>query len=305
MAGGQAYTIQGNYAVPATPDVSNYHPAGVRVAGSPSPTSISSSSSSTPSPSSSSAAPPPPLLPPTGNPCFPPSTASLLPRFHHAPSSSSSPSGMGLSMISPPDLLCPPYHYHHSIPSSACPMMSAATYGQPVASSCTPNAVAASTYSPSSYCPPTSGYSFHPHPQQQHHLHWLSSNCHQGPNAPSPLFAVSPVSSMSPTPPAPVPSSKNGVGGGGGGGGGTISLAAISLPLSFYLGGGGGGVPSQAASVAGGATAPAAYSAYSPGPVHFDVSHTHTTGEKERKKNRPSLPAPSITASHTTSISPN
>lgn len=235
---------------------------------SPSPTSLSPSSPASPPPpssaisSSSYAAPFPPQIQPLTGPCClttPPS--SLLSRYHHHHHHHHhSSAGMGLSMITPSDLLCPPSFHYHSIPPAACPMVSA-------------------------------GYRFPPS------MMMSASSC-----MPNGTNGSAAFSSISPTPPAPLPSSKGGIGGGTGGGGGgggdgggsgcgcggagansgssssssngasTISLAAVSVPLSFYVGG--GGVPSQAP-VAAGAPAPT-YSAYSPGPIHLDVSHEHT-----------------------------
>ena len=325
LAGGQAYTIQGNYAVPATPDVSSSSSGCSAVAAaaavaavmssSLSPTSISSSSavaSSSSSISSSSNSSSTHTFPsPTSqhhlhspynhlhhhnNHTSTPTSSSLggccsLPRF---------PAGMGLSMMhshdfcstyspTPTATTCPMIGFgHQSMPMSMpmpmpMSMMQGHHHNQPAASSssssCTSN-YSNPTPTPSSLCSssissssPTSGY---------HHLHhhhhptlvpWISN--HQ---ASSPLFAVSPVSSMSSPTACSIHPSKNG----------TISLATVSVPLSFYLGGGGGGgggaggdgdgtgrvvaAPPHSSSHVPVAASTAAYSAYSPSPVHMDVS---------------------------------
>ena len=132
--------------------------------------------------------------------------------------------------------------------------------------SCTSHSNPSTLSAPSSLCSSSASspaYHHHQHPTTL--VPWLS-NHHQA-TSPHQMFAVSPVSSMTSPPAAcsPIHPSKNG----------TISLATVSVPLSFYLGGDGSGrvmtaPPHGSSHVASGLTA--AYSAYSASPVHMDVS---------------------------------
>ena len=398
LAGGQAYTIQGNYAVPATPDVSNSSSGcsaaatafgcsaavAAAVAGadallmssslsptsSPHPTSSSTSAHLTfPNQSSSSScsssfmsststsllsttsslSPPPPSYHHHNH--HPPSLGGCcsVPRF---------PAGMGLSMMHSHDF-CSPYT---PTPSNAtCPMMgfghhqsvpamqqaaAAAAAAMVAAASCTSHtAPAMTTYSsspmtptPLSLCsssissPTSAGYpTFVPwlsNQHQQHHQHHpshhhLHHHQQQQASAMSPFYAVAPANAMTNTPTSTactIHPSKNG----------TISLAAVSVPLSFYLGasgggGGGGGIGGVGVGSNGsdGGFGPdgngggdgtgrvmnapphassAAYSAFSASPVHMDVSlflwRTHTTSWTPslhyHRPEYPPLPPPSL-----------
>ncbi len=269
MAGGQAYTIQGNYAVPATPDVSNstsgcsaVQAATAAVAAvmssSLSPTSSSSTPSSTTSAytpqCSSSSSSATTLHSSLGGCCS-------LPRF---------PAGMGLSMMHSHDF-CSAYS---PTPTTTCPMIGFGHHYNPQATmsmmqevaSCTSHSNPSTLSAPSSLCSSSASspaYHHHQHPTTL--VPWLS-NHHQATSSHQ-MFAVSPVSSMTSPPAAcsPIHPSKNG----------TISLATVSVPLSFYLGGDGSGrvmtaPPHGSSHVPSGLTA--AYSAYSASPVHMDVS---------------------------------
>ena len=249
LAGGQAYTIQGNYAVPATPDVStstrhsqsSSQSVTVAVAG------CDSLMSSSPSPSSS-------VSPLGHHPCHPvsvsmsvpsvsvstlgatglslhqthpqphdqfslshsiiPTTGSILPHHHHQQTCLGLGPGPGPGFNQFQN-----QHNHHQHLHSSVPCTSSLT-----------------TFAPSA----VSGY-----PTL---VPFLSNH-----PASSPLFAVSPMNPMSSmSPMSGSMSSINGLGGSMSGavasvghpknGGTQISLAAVSVPLSFYLGGGGVGV---------------------------------------------------------------
>ena len=257
LAGGQAYTIQGNYAVPATPDVSNgsIGCGGGMVGGGSDPLRLMSSSPSPPSLSSSSASS-------INGPC---SLGGCCPIPRHP----NAGIGMGLSMNSPD--FCSSYSNDFpsslvssmaSSMSSACPMGYGPSMPMMAATSCTTTYTPSSTSTCSASCPSMAsasggsvGYPTMAPYLPNHHQHQRSSyaaNASSSTSSRSPLFAVSPVNSTA--------SQKNG----------TISLAAVSLPFSFYLGepGAGGG-----ASLHSAVAAPASYSAYATNPVHLDVSH--------------------------------
>ena len=259
LAGGQAYTIQGNYAVPATPDVSNSSLGcgGGVVGGGGDPLRLVSSSPSPPSLSSSSASS-------INGPC---SLGGCCPIPRHP----NAGIGMGLSMNSHD--FCS--SYSNDFPSSlgspmassisnTCPMGYGPSMPMMAASSCTTTYTPSATSTCSASCPSmtsgSAGYSTmapflsNPHHHQQHQRPSYATNASSSTSSssPSPLFAaVSPVSSTA--------SQKNG----------TISLAAVSVPFSFYLGeaGAGGG-----ASLHSAVAAPASYSTFAANPVHFDVS---------------------------------
>lgn len=256
LAGGQAYTIQGNYAVPATPDVSSptCHAYSGASGGSSSGSAAKSNRghegdccdalfvSASPSPTS----------------CVPPATSlggCCAPATRFAPGPP-----MGLA----PHELCSPYA-SAALPAP-CPVLA---------------------YGPGGGGPGGGGGG--PCAQQapfpyQHHSVAAMGYHHPGGAFPlaghqGPVFAVSPVTPLGHAGAALHP--KNG----------TISLAAVSVPLSLYLASVGGAVQQPALGTAtGGALAvgphhappdaetPGAAAAYSafpapPGPaVHLDVS---------------------------------
>lgn len=197
-----------------------------------------------------------------------------LPRF---------PAGMGLSMMHSHDF-CSPYSPtptagatcpvigfgHHFNPQSSMSMMqeaaSCTSHSTPTSHHSTPLSLCSSSVSSPAY--------HHQHPTSL--VPWLSN--HQA-SLPHHMFAVSPVSSMTSPPAAcsPMHPSKNG----------TISLATVSVPLSFYLGGDGSGrvmtAPSHASShLPSGLSA--AYSAFSASPVHMDVSLGFLRGQTRTHK---------------------
>jgi hypothetical protein len=179
---------------------------------------------------------------------------------------------MGLSMMHSHDFCsaysptpsntntCPMIGFgHHYNPQSATMSMM-----QEVAS-CTSHSNPSILSTPSSLCSSSVSSPAYHHQHPATFVPWLS-NHHQA-SSPHQMFAVSPVSSMTSPPAAcsPIHPSKNG----------TISLATVSVPLSFYLGGDGSGrvmtaPPHGSSHVPSGLTA--AYSAYSASPVHMDVS---------------------------------
>ncbi|KAK4008641.1 hypothetical protein OUZ56_013774 [Daphnia magna] len=143
---------------------------------------------------------------------------------------------------------------NYAVPATPDEAASCTSHSTPTSHHSTPFSLCSSSVSSPAY--------HHQHPTSL--VPWLSN--HQA-SLPHHMFAVSPVSSMTSPPAAcsPMHPSKNG----------TISLATVSVPLSFYLGGDGSGrvmtAPSHASShLPSGLSA--AYSAFSASPVHMDMN---------------------------------
>ena len=140
---------------------------------------------------------------------------------------------------------------HDFSSTTCCPTPTVgAVSSQSLMASCTSSSMSSMTYAPSPGYPTLVPFSLsnhhHPHPHHHHQHHHHQQQHHHHHQASSPMFAVSPMSSINSQMNSMNHMNSMSVGGGSvaasmssmspNSKSGTISLAAVSVPLSFYLG---------------------------------------------------------------------